>query len=64
GEGILVTAAFTQPVAIIPLGKLAAGDYKARLKVTKVKADAYGTKIIRKVIEPEKELSVFNFSLS
>lgn len=63
GEGILVTGAVTQPVAIIPIGKLAAGDYEARLKVTRVKADADGTKIIRKVIEPEKELSVFNFKV-
>jgi len=63
GKGIGVTAAFTQPVAIIPIGRLAAGDYESRLKVTKVVENADGTKIIREVIETEKELGVFNFSV-
>ncbi|MDW7728148.1 MAG: protease complex subunit PrcB family protein [Candidatus Methanoperedens sp.] len=63
GEGIIVGAMVTQPVAIIPIGRLAEGDYEARLRVTKVKADADGTKIIRKVIKTEKELSVFNFKV-
>lgn len=57
GKGIGVTMAVTQPVAIIPIGKLAAGDYKARLKVTRVIVEDVGIK----VIEAEKELSVFNF---
>jgi S-layer protein (TIGR01567 family) len=63
GEGILVTGAVTQPVAIIPIGRLAEGDYEVRLRVKKVKADADGTKIVRKVVEPEKELSAFNFKV-
>ncbi len=63
GEGILVTGAVTQPVAIIPIGKLAAGDYEVRLRVKKVKADADGTKIVRKVVEPDKELGAFNFKV-
>lgn len=63
GEGVVVTGAVTQPVAIIPIGRLAAGDYEVRLRVTKVKADADGTKIVRKVVEPEKELSAFNFKV-
>lgn len=59
GEGMGVTLAFTQPAAIIPIGKLAAGDYEARLKVTRVIVEDIG----RKVIETEKELSVFNFKV-
>jgi S-layer protein (TIGR01567 family) len=51
------------PIAIIPIGKLATGDYKLKLKVTKVYDYADGTKIIREVIETEKELGVFNFSV-
>ncbi|MCZ7381583.1 MAG: S-layer protein domain-containing protein [Candidatus Methanoperedens sp.] len=53
----------SHPVAIIPIGKLAAGEYKAKLKVTKVSDYANGTKIIRKVIETEKELSIINFEV-
>lgn len=63
GEGIVVGAMVTQPVAIIPIGRLAVGDYEVRLRVKKVKADADGTKIVRKVVEPEKELSAFNFKV-
>ncbi len=59
GKGVGVTEAVTQPVAIIPIGKLAAGDYKARLKVTRVIIENVG----RKVIETEKELSSFNFEV-
>lgn len=54
-----VTAAVTQPVAIIPIGKLAAGDYEARLKVTRVIVED----IERKVIETEKELGIFNIKV-
>ncbi len=50
-----VTLAFTQPVAIIPIGKLATGDYEARLRATKMVNTIEG----RKVIETEKELGVF-----
>ncbi|MCZ7384945.1 MAG: S-layer protein domain-containing protein [Candidatus Methanoperedens sp.] len=53
----------SHPVAIIPIGKLAAGEYKAKLKVTRVSDYANGTKIIRKVIETEKELSIINFKV-
>lgn len=59
GKGVGVTEAVTQPVAIIPMGKLAAGDYRARLKVTRVIIEDVG----RKVIETEKELSSFNFKV-
>lgn len=55
----------THPTAIIPIGKLGAGDYQARLKMTKV-LDEYieeGKAIERKVIETEKELSAFNFKV-
>ncbi|VVB84632.1 S-layer protein [uncultured archaeon] len=59
GKGIGVTEAFTQPTAIIPIGKLAEGDYEARLRVTWVLDTIEG----RNVIEPEKELSVYNFEV-
>ncbi len=59
GKGVGVYLAVTQPVAIIPVGKLAAGDYEARLKVTQVTVEDVG----RKVIETEKELSAFNFKV-
>ncbi len=59
GKGIGVTEAFTQPTAIIPIGKLAEGDYEARLRVTRVLDTFEG----RRVIEPEKELSIFNFKV-
>lgn len=55
----------THPTAIIPIGKLGAGDYQARLKVTKVMDEYIEEKkvIERKVIEPEKELGIFNFKV-
>lgn len=59
GKGIPVTMTFTRPGAIIPIGRLAAGDYKATLKVTKV----LNTVEERKVIETEKESDVFNFKV-
>lgn len=49
----------SHPIAIIPIGKLAAGDYEARLRVTRVLNTLEG----RKVIETEKEMSVFNFKI-
>lgn len=57
----------TLPTEIIPIGKLAAGNYEARLRVTKV-WDEYIEKgkvieIERKVVESEKEISVFNFEI-
>ncbi len=59
GKGVGVTDAVTQPVAIIPIGKLATGDYEARLKVTRVIVEDVG----REVIETETELSSFNFKV-
>ncbi|MCX9012439.1 MAG: S-layer protein domain-containing protein [Candidatus Methanoperedens sp.] len=59
GEGVGVTEAFTQPAAIVPIGKLAAGDYKARLRVTRVLNTFEG----KKVIETERELGIFNFEV-
>ncbi len=59
GNGVGVTEAVTQPVAIIPIGELAEGDYEARLKVTRVIAEDVGIK----VIETEKESSVFNLKV-
>lgn len=59
GKGVGVTGAFTQPMAIIPIGRLDAGDYEARLKVTM--AEDYVNEI--KVTEPEKQLNVFNFEV-
>ena len=35
GAGMMVTQAFTQPTAIIPLGKLEKGSYQVKLLVTK-----------------------------
>jgi len=54
-----VTAEITHPVAIIPIGRLAAGDYEVALKVTKVLKTIEG----EKVIEIEKESGVFNFEI-
>ncbi len=59
GKGIGVTEAVTQPVAIIPIRKMEAGDYEARLKVTKVLNTIDG----RKIIEIEKESGIFNFKV-
>lgn len=54
-----VTEAFTQPTAIIPVGKLDKGNYKASLKVTREVEDKEGTK----VIETERELKNFEFKV-
>lgn len=51
--------AFTQPAAIIPIGKLAAGDYEAKLRVTRAVVEDIG----RKVNETDMELSVFSFKV-
>lgn len=59
GKGLVVTQAFTQPTAIIPIGKLGKGNYKASLKVTREIEDKEG----RKVIETEKELKNIEFSV-
>lgn len=59
GEGMMVTEAFSQPTAIIPVGKLETGDYKATLKVTRIIENKEG----KKVIETEKELMNFEFKV-
>ncbi len=57
GKGTAVIEAFTQPAAIIPIGKLAAGNYEARLEVADTISGTEGKKVT------EKELNVFNFSV-
>ena len=59
GKGMMVTQAFTQPTAIIPVGKLEKGNYKASLKVTREIEDKEG----KKVIEGEKELKSLEFNI-
>ncbi len=59
GKGMMVTQAFTQPTAIIPVGKLEKGNYKASLKVTREIEDKEG----KKVIEAEKELMNLEFNV-
>ncbi len=51
GEGMVVTQAFTQPTAIIAIGKLPKNSYEARLKVTRIVKSEEGDKII----EEDKE---------
>ena len=46
------------PGAIIPIGRLLPGDYKARLKVV-----TYSDYERKNLSEPEKELSVINFNV-
>ncbi|VVB93131.1 Uncharacterised protein [uncultured archaeon] len=59
GKGMVVTEVFTQPTAIIPIGKLEKGTYKASLKVTREIEDKNGSK----VIETEKELKGLEFKV-
>jgi len=59
GEGVMATQAFTHPAAIIPVGKLKNGDYKATLKVTWIIENKEG----KKVIETEKEMMDFEFKV-
>ena len=59
GEGLMATQAFTHPTAIIPVGKLENGDYKATLKVTWIIENKEG----KKVIETEKEMMDFEFKV-
>jgi len=59
GEGMMVTEAFSQPTAIIPVGKLETGDYKATLKVTRIVENNEGGKLI----ETDKELMSFGFKV-
>lgn len=59
GKGMAVTEAFTHPTAIIPVGKLEKGNYKASLKVMREIEDKEGGK----VIETEKELKSIEFNV-
>ncbi len=59
GEGMMVTESFSQPTAIIPVGKLENGDYKAALKVTRIIENKEG----KEVIGTEKELMNFEFKV-
>ncbi len=51
GHGMMVAQAFTQPVAIIPLGELDKGSYEAELIVTTISKDEGGDSIIGEDIE-------------
>jgi hypothetical protein len=51
GEGMIVSQAFTQPVAIIPIGKLQKGRYQAKLRVTTISKDEDRDSIIGEDIE-------------
>ncbi len=55
GSGMMVTQAFTQPTAIIPLGKLSVGDYEAKLMVISIVKEEGGDKIIE---ENKKHASI------
>ncbi len=59
GKGMMVTQAFTQPTAIIPIGKLEKGNYKVVLKAAREIEDKEG----KKVIEAEKELKNLEFKV-
>jgi hypothetical protein len=59
GKGLMTIQVFTQPTAIIPVGKLEKGDYKATLKVTLIIENKEG----KKIIETEKELMNFEFKI-
>lgn len=60
GRGMMVTQAFTQPTAIIPLGTLPKGSYEAVLKVTKV----LKTEKEEKILEEGKEHARFSFRVT
>lgn len=59
GEGMVVTQAFTQPTAIIAIGKLPKNSYEARLKVTRIVKSEEGDKII----EEDKEHASITFTV-
>ncbi|MEE8168417.1 MAG: protease complex subunit PrcB family protein [Candidatus Hydrothermarchaeales archaeon] len=46
GTGMMVTQAFTQPTAIIAIGKMVKGSYKAKLLVTKILKTRSGDKLL------------------
>ena len=44
----MVTQVFTQPTAIIPIGKLSKGEYAVKLKVTTILRTEHGDRVIEK----------------
>ena len=46
GKGMMVTQVFTQPTAIIPIGKLSEGEYAVKLKVTTILRTEYGDRVV------------------
>lgn len=60
GSGMMVSEAFTQPTAIISLGKLPMDDYKVKLKVTRILRENTGDK----VLEENKEDGIIEFKVS
>lgn len=46
GKGMMVTQAFTQPTAIIPIGKLSEGEYAVKLKVTTILRTEEGDRVV------------------
>jgi len=51
GVGMMVTQAFTQPTAVIPIGSLEKGSYDAELVVTTIQKDESGDNIIGADVE-------------
>lgn len=59
GEGLVVTQSFTQPTAIIAIGKLPKKSYEAKLKVTRIVKSEEEDKII----EEDKEHASITFTV-
>lgn len=59
GPGMMVTQAFTQPTAIIPIGKLKKGEYRATLLATQILKKKEGDQVIYE----EKERKMVDFSV-
>ncbi len=59
GKGMMVTEAFTQPAAIIAVGKLPRGSYEARLKVTSIVKDEG----VDRIVEEGKEHGSIAFAV-
>jgi len=59
GKGMMVTQAFSQPTAIIPVGKLPQGNYNVKLIVTSVERSSEGDRIL----EEDREYSSMEFTV-
>ncbi len=59
GKGMMLTQAFTQPTAIIPIGIIQPGNYEVRLMVTQVIMDSEGENV-----SGEKEHGRFGFTIN